>query len=194
MTGKSDDWAKLQAAWKAQPSETESNARYRERLRKERRREFIEAVFETLMSLACACVFAWWALKLDGVERIILAALAVAALSYIPITFFLRRSVWFAHRSTITDHALFLRQHAQRGLWFARVGYVGGPLGLVLGVTLSHLGDFTALKAMVDPKLAFIAVLALAAVWLWSFRQAGRWRCILTGLEARDHIDTIEEA
>lgn len=134
----------------------------------------IEAVGEALVSIACMAVFLWWARDARGVEKIILLTLSAASVVMLLVTTGFRRAVWRAKGESVAACRDLLRRQAVLGLVFARVGYIGGPLGVLVGVMLGQVGGVGAsLEGPIDAVLAVSASVIFVAGWLWALREAG---------------------
>lgn len=192
MSDHADDWADLQKAWHAQPADRGAYDRDRHLIQREKRRLQYEMVAELLLSLACAVIFAWWASETDGTRRWTFVVFSAAAVTTPLVTFFMRRSLWRARVDTLASHRVFLRRRARLGLTMARIGYVGGPAGVVLGFLLaSQLGvrpaDPTNMTAVV------LACLALTAMVCWWLLEARKWRRTLQKLDSYEEHDLDAE-
>jgi hypothetical protein len=189
MTEDGEEWARLQAAWRAQPMPDDAAARYRARAARERRSAFAEAALESTLALACAAAFAWWAGDMAGVERVILIVLALGSIASVPVALLMRRALWQAYGDTMAGHVAFLRRRARLGLWFARFGYLGGPLGAAVGAALAGLGDFSILPEQGRGALIALGVAGLIAGCWWSVRKARGFQRSLAELHAADAHD-----
>ena len=188
MSDHADDWADLQKAWRAQPDDHGTHDGDRHLVRREKRRLQYEMSAELLLSLICAAIFAWWASEADGVHRWTFVVFSISAVTTPVVTFFMRQSLWRARVDTLASHRVFLRRRARLGLTLARIGYVGGPAGVVLGFLLaSQFGvrpaDPTNMTAVV------LACLALTAMVCWWLLEARKWRRTLQKLDSYEEHD-----
>lgn len=180
MSTEQDDWAEFRQAWSAAPMSAENQNQLRARIRNERMRLVFETASEVLVSIASMAVFLWWAMATQGVEQIILLTLAAASIATLLVTTALRRAVWRAKGESVAACRDLLRRQALLGLVFARVGYLGGPLGLFLGVVLGSFGGFGVnLAGPADAVILVVASVGLLAGWFWAVRESGRRRRML---------------
>lgn len=188
MSDHADDWADLQRAWHAQPADRGAYDRDRHLIQREKRRLQYEMGAELLLSLACAATFAWWASETDGAHRWTLAVLSACAVTTPVVTFLMRRSLWRARVDTLASHRVFLRRRARLGLTMARIGYIGGPAGVVLGFLLaSQLG--VRLAGTTSMAAVVLACLALTAMCCWWLLEARKWRRTLQTLDSYEEHD-----
>ena len=80
------------------------------------------------------------------------------------------------------------------GLFLARLGYVGGPLGLVIGLGLGRIGVLPNVGVQSHPAAIWIAAAAFVVFSGWSMRAARRHKRTLANLRAQSTIaDAIGE-
>lgn len=183
MSTDQDDWADFRQAWSAAPMSAENQDQLRARVQNERRRMVIEAAAEALVAIACMAVFLWWARDTQGIEKIILLTLAAASVATPLVTMGFRRAVWRAKGESVAACRDLLRRQALLGLVFARIGYIGGPFGVLFGVVLGHVsGVGVGLASPTDTVIAVVASVVLVAGWLWALREAGRRRRMVAEL------------
>ena len=183
-----DDWSDLQSAWRQDRSEPDEGfaERLRAQVRRERARSRVEAIAEAAVSLFCAIVFLWWASGATGGARLLFLALAIATFASLLVTSALRRSLWRAHGASAAEYRSLLRRRAQLGLTFARMGYIGAPLGVAMGFAVAR---FTGRPAPAGAEgltsvIAVIACATLAMGWVWALREARRHRNTIKTLTA----------
>jgi Flp pilus assembly protein TadB len=180
MSNDLEDWSDLQAAWRRDHlgQDAPSLERLREQVRRERARAWAEAIAEAAVSLFCIAVFVWWGAGAAGGARMLFAALAVATAGLLVVTFVLRRALWRAHGATVAEYRGVLLRRARLGLTFARLSYVGAPLGVGLGLIVAQLADSRAPVDLpgLNTAIAVIAGAVLVVGWIWSLREARRHR------------------
>jgi hypothetical protein len=191
MIDDSDDWGALEAAWRARSEGPPMSLEELEaRVQRERVRMRLEIALEAAIAVGCGLTLVWWARDLHGATRAMVTTLAIASLALPALVNGLRRRIWRAHGETVVAYRRLLRRQARLGLLLARVGYVGGPLGIGLGLALTRFGDFAALSrnTAANVTIALVASTALIAGVFWSIREAGRHRRTLAGIaEQEDH-------
>lgn len=190
MSGDNEDWTDLQAVWRAgsAPADAGLAERLRTRVRRERLRSRGEAIAEAVVCAFCTGVFLWWAAGASGGSRLLFIALAAVTAASFLVTSALRHAVWRAQGQTVAAYQRLLRRRSKLGLAFARIGYVGAPVGVLSGLLIAQVvetGSIAAAPALTD-AVAVVAVLALVAGWLWSIREAGRHMRILQALEDQE--------
>lgn len=190
MSNDQGDWTSLQGAWRARPEDRETRDRFRDMAVREKTRLRYEICGEAALSFVSAAVFAWWATDAEGWARIALFAMSAFSIATLIVTSVMRRSVWRAQADTMESYRHFLRRRARLGLMLARLGYVGGPLGVAIGVLLAEpLGvRETGVRGL---TLITVASLALIGMCWWSLREARKWRRTLDTLDTRkdDGVD-----
>jgi hypothetical protein len=179
-----DDWSDLQAAWQARPAEPDAVARLEADVQAARRRMQVEAALEAIVSLGSVVVLLWWADGAAEPARSVLLVLAMLGVAMPVVTIWLRRRLWRARGESVAGYRRFLAGQARLGLWFARAGIIGAPAGVLTGLWLAGGVDFGGLPN--SPALAWIAGTALLAAWLWTWREARRYRRQLDKLAAAD--------
>ena len=184
MTNQNDEWTLLQEAWRARADAAGESDGIRARLAREKTRLYLEMGSEAVVSLACAAIFLWWSLGADGAERIVLTGLSIFAVLTLAFTIGLRWRLWRAQADTMASFRTFMVRRAKLGLAFSRIGYVGGPLGVALGLVLGRHFGAQPSGTELSGSIAALALLALAAACWWSMRQARKWRLVLTQLRA----------
>ena len=182
MSNDQGDWTNLQGAWRAGPEDRETRDRFRDMAAREKKRLQYEIGGEAALSLVSAAIFGWWATDAEGWARIALFAMSGFAMATPIVTSLVRRSVWRAQADTVESYRHFLRRRARLGLVLARLGYIGGPLGVAMGVLLAEpLG----VRETGVSGLTLIAVASLALIGMcwWSLREARKWRRTLETLD-----------
>lgn len=188
MSDHADDWSDLREAWRSQPADHGTYNCDRHLIQREKRRLQYEMAAEVLLSLVSAAIFAWWASEADGAHRWTLVVFSASAVTTPVVTFFMRRSLWRARVDTLASHRAFLRRRARLGLTLARIGYIGGPAGVLLGFLLAS--QFGVRPAGTTSKTAvFLACLALTAICFWALLEARKWRRILQKLDSYEEHD-----
>ncbi|MBU6372292.1 MAG: hypothetical protein KJS97_06140 [Alphaproteobacteria bacterium] len=187
MSRDDDDWSDLQAAWRQdRPDPDDAFAdRLRDQVRRERARSRWEAIAEIAVSVFCAVVFLWWAAGAEGGGRMLFTALALGTGATLLLSIVLRRSLWRAHGATVAAYRQVLRRRARMGLLFARLGYVGGPVGVAAGLLIAQAVDTRSISNApgLNDVIGVVALAALAAGWVWALREAGRHKRALAALE-----------
>jgi hypothetical protein len=74
------------------------------------------------------------------------------------------------------------------GLFLARLGYVGGPLGLVIGLGLGRIGVLPNVGVQSNPVVIWMAAATFVVLWVWSIRAARRHKLTLANLRAQSTI------
>lgn len=185
-----NDWAALQRSWQAGQSAPAEPAWLKAAVRREQRRARWEMLAEVLISLGCAVVLASWAGTSRGWTAGILWALVVAAGISPVITIRLRLATWRGRGDTVTAWRGQLRRQARLGLLLARLGLVGGPLGLVLGLALGTFGDMSQIdRTLAHGLIGPVGLVILALGWCWALHEARRHQRTLRTLAAEDERD-----
>ena len=183
MSNEINDWTNLQGLWRERPDERETLEHFRALAAREKKRLQYEIVGEVSLSIVSALIFLWWAMDARDFSRVTLLGLSAFAIAMPAVTTLVRRSVWRAQADTVESHRTFLRRRAQLGLLFARLGYIGGPLGVAVGFSLAGpLGIRASVPG--DTGALVVACLAFVAVCGWSLRESRKWRLVLERLEA----------
>jgi hypothetical protein len=173
-----NDWAALQRSWQAGQSAPAEPAWLKAAVRREQRRARWEMLAEVLISLGCAVVLASWAGTSRGWTAGILWALVVAA------------GISRGRGDTVTAWRGQLRRQARLGLLLARLGLVGGPLGLVLGLALGTFGDMSQIdRTLARGLIGPVGLVILALGWCWALHEARRHQRTLRTLAAEDQRD-----
>jgi hypothetical protein len=182
MSNDLNDWTNLQELWRERSDERETLEHFRTLAAREKKRLQYEIVGEASLSIVSALIFLWWAMDARGFSRVTLLGLSAFAIAMPAVTTLVRRSVWRAQADTVESYRHFLRRRARLGLMLARLGYVGGPLGVAMGVLLAEpLGvRETGLRGL---TLVAVASLALIGMCWWSLREARKWRRTLETLD-----------
>jgi hypothetical protein len=183
-----DQLEAMRAAWRAAPGGDLSIRQLRAQVRQEQRAMCQEAWFEALISLAAGAIFAFWASRAEGVVQAIFIGLAVFAIAWPAITIHLRRKVWQMQAETVETYRSFVRGRSQTGLFVARVGHLGGPLGLVIGLGLGRAGVLPNFGVQSHPAVIWIAAATFLLLWGWSMRAAWRHKRTLANLRAQSTI------
>jgi hypothetical protein len=183
MSNDLDDWTNLQGAWRERPGDRETLGHFRALAAREKKRLQYEIAGEAALSIVSAAVFAWWASDARGFGRVALFALSAFAIAMPAVTALVRRSVWRAQADTVESHRTVLRRRARLGLLLARLGYVGGPLGVAVGF---YLAGPLGIRAPVPggAGVLVVACLAVVAGCGWSLLEARKWRLVLERLDA----------
>lgn len=184
MTDQNDEWTLLQEAWRTRADAAGESDCIRTRLAREKTRMYLEMGSEAAVSLACAGIFLWWSLGAEGAERAVLTGLSILAVLMLTVTTALRWRLWLAQADTMASFRTFMFRRAKLGLAFSRMGYVGGPLGVALGLVLGRHFGVQPSGAELSGSSTALALLALAAACWWSMRQARKWRLVLVQLRA----------
>ena len=142
-----------------------------------------EIAAEAALSIVSAAIFVWWATDARGFGRVVLLALSAFAIAMPAVTALVRRSVWRAQADTAESYRNFLRRRARLGLLFARLGYIGGPLGIAVGFSLAGPLGIRA-SAPGGTGALVVACLAFVAACGWSLLEARKWRLVLERLDA----------
>lgn len=183
MSMKQEDWEEFRQVWGSAPMSVENQDQLRARVRNERTRMVVEAAGEAFFSIASMAVFLWWARHVHGIEKIILLTLSAASIVTLLVTTGFRRAVWRAKGESVAACRDLLRRQAVLGLVFARIGYIGGPIGVFSGVVLGQIGGVGAsLEGPTDAVIAVSASVIFVAGWLWALREAGRRRRMIAEL------------
>ena len=74
------------------------------------------------------------------------------------------------------------------GLFLARLGHAGGPLGLVIGLSLGRIGVPPNVGVQSHPAVIWMAAATLVVLWVWSIRAAWRHKLTLANLRAQSTI------
>ena len=190
MSNDLGDWTDLQGVWRSRSEDRETRERFRALAAREKTRLQYEIGGEAALSFFSAAIFTWWATDAEGWARIALFAMSAFSIATLIVTSVMRRSVWRAQADTMEAYRHFLRSRARLGLVLARLGYVGGPLGVAIGVFLAGpLGvRETGVRGL---TLIAVASLALIGMCWWSLREARKWRRTLDTLDTRkdDGVD-----
>ena len=183
MSNDLNDWTNLQGLWRERSDERETLKHFRTLAAREKKRLQYEIAAEAALSIVSAAIFVWWATDARGFGRVTLLALSALAITMPAVTALVRRSVWRAQADTAESYRNFLRRRARLGLLFARLGYVGGPLGIAVGFSLAGpLGVRASVPGGTGALV--VACLAFVAVCWWSLLEARKWRLVLERLEA----------
>ena len=183
MSNDLNDWTNLQELWRERSDERETLEHFRNAAAREKKRLQYETAAEAALSIVSAAIFAWWATDARGFGRVALFALSALAITMSAVTALVRRSVWRAQADTTESYRNFLRRRARLGLLFARLGYIGGPLGIAVGFLLAGpFGIHTSVPG--DTGALVVACLAFVAVCGWSLLEARKWRLVLERLDA----------
>jgi len=189
-----DQLEAMRAAWRAAPGGDHSISQLRAQVREERLALRRDAWLEALGSLAASGLFIFWAARAEGVVQAIFVGLSVFALAWPAITIHLRRKLWHMQAETVEAYRLFLQRRSQTGLFLARLGYVGGPLGLVTGLGLGSIGVLPNVGFQSHPAVIWIAATTFVMACGWSMRAARRHKRTLANLRAQSTIaDAIGE-
>lgn len=188
MMDMDDQLEAMRAAWRAAPAGEISLSQLRAHVRQEQLVLQRETWLEALVSLASSAVFAFWALRAEGVVQAIFIGLAVFAIAWPVITIQLRRTVWQMLAEMVVDYRLFVQRRSQTGLLLARLGYMGGPLGLVIGFGLGNIGVLPNVVIQINPVFIWVAVATFVVLWGWSIRAAWRHKRILANLRIQSTI------
>ena len=183
-----DQLEAMRAAWRAAPVGDLSVNQLRAQVRQEQRVLRRETWLEALVSLAMSGVFAVWASRAEGVAQTIFIGLAVFAIAWPAITIQLRRKVWRMQADTVEAYRSFVQRRSQTGLFLARLGYMGGPLGLVIGLGLGKAGVLPNVGVQSHPAAIWIAAAASVVLCGWSIRAARRHKRALANLRAQSTI------
>jgi hypothetical protein len=89
---------------------------------------------------------------------------------------------------TVEAYRLFLQRRSKTGLVLARLGYVGGPLGLVTGLGLGSIGVLPDVGVQSHPAIILIAAATFVMACGWSMRAARRHKRSLANLRAQSTI------
>lgn len=188
MTDETEDWRDLQAAWRGRPEPDQSALEaLRAQVRREQMRLRVEAAAEVAIVLFCAGVFLWWASGETGAMRALFVGLAVVSVVTGAVTGALRRQVWRAQSETVLAYRQVLLRRARLGLAFARMGYIGAPLGVGVGLLIARLTSGVAAADTAPSLMTAVGVIALATLaagWVWSLREARRCRALIATLTA----------
>jgi hypothetical protein len=183
MSNDRNDWTNLQGLWRERSDERETLEHFRTLAAREKKRLQYEIAAEAALSIVSTAIFVWWATDARGFGRVVLLALSAFAIAMPAVTALVRRSVWRAQADTAESYRNFLRRRARLGLLFARLGYIGGPLGIAVGFLLAGpLGIHTSVPG--DTGALVVACLAFVAVCGWSLLEARKWRLVLERLDA----------
>jgi hypothetical protein len=183
MSNDLNDWTNLQGLWLERPDEGETLEHFRALAAREKKRLRFEIVGEAALSIVSALIFLWWAMDARGFGRVALLALSALAIAMPAVTALVRRSVWRAKADTLESHRTFLRRRARLGLLFARLGYIGGPLGIAVGFSLAGpLGIRASVPGGTGALV--VACLTFVAICGWSLLEARKWRLVLKRLNA----------
>ena len=183
MSNDLNDWTNLQGLWRERSDERETLEHFRTLAAREKKRLHYEIAAEAALSIVSAAIFVWWATDARGFDRVVLLALSAFAIAMPAVTALVRRSVWRAQADTAESYRNFLRRRARLGLLFARLGYIGGPLGIAVGFLLAGpLGIHTSVPGGTGALV--VACLAFVAACGWSLLEARRWRLVLERLDA----------
>ncbi len=183
MSNDLNDWTNLQELWSERSGERETLEHFRNLAAREKKRLQYEIAAEAALSIVSAAIFVWWAMNARGFGQVVLLALSAFAIAVPAVSALVRRSVWRAQADTAESHRSFLRRRALLGLLFARLGYIGGPLGIAVGFLLAGpLGIHASVPG--DTGALVVACLAFVAVCGWSLLEARKWRLVLERLDA----------
>lgn len=185
MTDLDNELDTMRAAWSAIPSGDRSISQMRAQVGQGQATFRRGASLEALVSLGASGVFFFWALRSAGFEQAIFTGLAVFALAWLAITIQIRRKVWQMQGETVEAYRSFVQRRAQTGLLLARIGCVGGPLGLLAGLGLGSRGVLPKV-GQADYGIIWIAAVAFAASWGWSMLSARRHKRTLANLQDRE--------
>jgi hypothetical protein len=182
----------MRAAWSAIPNGDGSISQMRAHVRQGQAAFRREASLEALVSLAASGVFVFWALRSEGFVQAIFIGLAAFAMAWLAIMFQLRQKVWQMQGETVEAYRSFLQRRAQTGLFLARIGYVGGPLGLLAGLGLGSHDVLPKAGLYAHYGIIWIAAAAFAASWGWSMIAARRHKRTLENLQDRETIPVLD--
>jgi hypothetical protein len=181
MSNDLNDWTNLQGLWRERPNERETLEHFRALAAREKKRLQYEITAEAALSIVSAAIFAWWATDARGFSQVALLVLSAFAIAMPAVTASVRRSVWRAQTDTLESYRAVLRRRARVGLLLARLGYIGGPLGVAVGFFLAGpLGIRASVPGGTGALI--VACLALIAVCWWSLLEARKWRLVLERL------------
>jgi|688.fasta_scaffold186461_1 hypothetical protein len=183
-----DQLEAMRAAWRAASVGDLSISQLQAQVRQEQRVLRREAWLEALASLAASAVFAVWAAHAVDVAQDIFVGLSVFAIGWPAITIQLRRKAWQMQAETVEAYRSFLQRRAQTGLFLARLGHAGGPLGLVIGLSLGRIGVPPNVGVQSHPAVIWMAAATLVVLWVWSIRAARRHKRALANLRAQNTI------
>lgn len=183
MSNDLNDWTHLQGLWRERSDERETLEHFRTLAAREKKRLQYEIAAEAALSIVSAAIFVWWAMDARGFGQVALLVLSTLAITMPAVTALVRRSVWRAQADTADSYRNFLRRRARLGLLFARLGYIGGPVGIAVGFSLAgplgiHVSVPGGTAALVVACLAFVAACG------WSLLEARKWRLVLERLDA----------
>ncbi len=189
-----DQLEAMRAAWRAAPVGDLSISQLRAQVRQEQRVLRRETWLEALASFAASGVFAVWAAPADGVVQAIFIGLSVLAIAWPAITVQLRRKIWRMQTETVEAYRSFVQRRSQTGLFLARLSYMGGPLGLVIGLGLGKAGVLPNVGVQSHPAAIWIAAAAFVVLFGWSMRAARRHKRALANLRTQSTFaDAIGE-
>ena len=189
-----DQLEAMRAAWRDASVGDLSISQLRAQVRTEQRVLRRATWLEALVSLAMSGVFAAWASRAEGVAQTIFIGLAVFAIAWPAITIQLRRKVWRMQTETVEAYRSFVQRRSQTGLLLARLSYMGGPLGLVIGLGLGRIGVLPNVGVQSHPAAIWIAAAAFVVLCGWSMRAARRHKRALANLRAQStNTDAIGE-
>ncbi|MGA0055054.1 MAG: hypothetical protein ACO3JI_08500 [Steroidobacteraceae bacterium] len=183
MSNDLNDWTNLQGLWRERSDERETLEHFRTLAAREKKRLHYEIAAEAALSIVSAAIFVWWATDARGFGRVVLLALSAFAIAMPAVTALVRRSVWRAQADTAESYRNFLHRRARLGLLVARLGYIGGPLGIAVGFLLAGPLGIRA-SAPGGTGALVVACLAFVAVCGWSLLEARKWRLVLERLDA----------
>ena len=186
-----DQLEAMRAAWRDASVGDLSISQLRAQVRQEQRLLRREAWLEVLASLAASGVFAVWAAHAVGVAQAIFVGLSVFAIGWLAVTIQLRRKTWQMQAETVEAYRLFVQRRAQAGLFLARLGYAGGPLGLVIGLGLGRIGVLPNVGVQSHPAVIWMAAATFVVLWVWSIRAARRHKLTLANLRAQSPIADV---
>ena len=183
-----DQLEAMRAAWRDASVGDLSISQLRAQVRTEQRVLRREIWLEALVSLAMSGVFAAWASRAEGVAQTMFIGLAVFAIAWPAITIQLRRKTWQMQAETVEAYRSFVQRRAQTGLFFARLGYAGGPLGLVIGLGLGRIGVLPNVGVQSHPAVLWMAAATFVVLWVWSISAARRHKLTLVNLRTQSTI------
>ena len=183
-----DQLQAMRAAWRAVPDCDRSVSQLLAQVRQEQLALQRETWVEVLASLAASGIFAVWAAHAEGVVQTIFVGLSVFAIAWPAITIQLRRKAWQMQAETVEAYRLFLQRRSQTGLFLARLGYLGGPLGLVIGLGLGRTGVLPNVGTQSHPAVIWIAAATFVVLWGCSMRAARKHKRTLVNLRSQSTV------
>ena len=183
MSNDLNDWANLQRVWRKQPDDRTKLEHFRTLATREKKRLQYEIAWEAVISIVSASIFAWWATDARGFSQVALLVLSAFAIAMPAVTALMRRSLWRAQADTLESYRTVLRRRARVGLLLARLGYIGGPLGVAVGFLLAGALDIRT-PTPGGTGVLIVACLVVVALCGWSLLEARKWRLVLERLHA----------